>query len=501
VTEWSDGLADQVTVSNVRRPLARRIILNSIFKDKRRILLSMVTTLALTVALALLVTPKYKANATLLVLISSEYTSLPVTPATGAENVSRVIPERDAILKSEVEILSSPSLGKAVLHRIGVDRVYSDYAKRGWGAKTLALVSSQLRAAAAEFGLELPPPHAVNSIDLAALAFAKDLSVTPDKTGNIITVSFRHRDPTVAAAVVNTLIESYLVKRGGLFSDVTSPIAAEHVNALREELEKADREFTDFKAGNGISDYSLQREILLRQQGDVSHDLQRAESEIAQSAQRIAVLEHELKQTPQDVVEYGKTLSPILHGRPTVVDSLEIDRARANGDFEAAKARRDTDFAQLTQLRDSIKRLEANSLELERLDRKRFLIDQNYRSMIQRFDFLKFREEMNAKKVASIRIVQPAEIPVESGMLRIVILAAGLIICLFVGIVVALLSAVFRCGYISPEELERSLGLPVLARVPVLVRPPDMVGSPERSAWRPSTAPQADAPTTAITTK
>jgi capsular polysaccharide biosynthesis protein len=48
------------------------------------------------------------------------------------------------------------------------------------------------------------------------------------------------------------------------------------------------------------------------------------------------------------------------------------------------------------------------------------------------------------------------------------VLAAGVILSVLMGILVALLSHVFRRGYISPETLERRLGVPVLASIPDL---------------------------------
>ncbi len=167
---------------------------------------------------------------------------------------------------------------------------------------------------------------------------------------------------------------------------------------------------------------------------------------------------------------YGGAQSLVRHGRPNVVDSLEVDRVRAKQDLEAAKARRDTDEAQLRQIADSIERLEAKGFELERLERQRNLIEQNYSGITKVLDARRFQEEVNAQKTASVRIIQPAESPVDAGNLRAVILVGGALLALFAGVVTAALSGALRIGYLSPEKIERSLNVPVLASIPLLAR-------------------------------
>lgn len=475
--ERHDGIGLDAAASGAARMMATgwspRRILTAVFKDRRRILMSMAATLIVAGALAAVIVPKYVADATLLVLLSSDYS---YRPSAGRESASAVMLERDTFLKSEVEILTSPSLEKTVLRKLGLARVYPDYVEPGWRTRLIAFASERLRAAAAALGLKLAPPRAVDPIDLAAIDFAKDLTAKPDKAGNIIVVAFRHRDPGVAADVVNTLIDAYLAKRAELFSDVQSPVVADRADALLKQLNLAARAYADFKARNNISDYNTQREILLRQQGDISRDMQRAVSDVAQLTQRSAVLQRELDQLPQDVVVYHSTPSMVRRGRANVLDALEVDRTRVAQDLEAGKARRDADAAQLKQIQDAISRLEANAFELERLDRERNLLEENYHSVIKVFDERKFQEEVNARKAATVRVIQPAEIPVEPGNLRMIILAAALMLCLFVGALVAVLSEIFRRGYILPETLERDLGLPVLANIPRLARAPDLIG-------------------------
>lgn len=445
--------------------------LEGVFKDGRIILAAMAVVLATSLAVAALVRPRFVAEAKLLVLLSPDYAA---RAAVGSETPSPIMLEKDAILKSEVEILTSPSLAKATIAEIGLPRLYPDIAEPGWRQRLTAALSRFAHDAAARLGLKLTAPAPVDPLELGAAAFARDLTVAPDKIGNIIAVSFRNRDPAAAAQATNDLIKAYLVRRAALFSDVQSPVVAVEVETLRKSLDEAALAYAQFKATNDISDYNLQRDILLRRQGDLARDSQLAEAEIAQEEQRAGVVRHELDQTPKDVVTYGGAQQLVRHGRPNVVDALELDRARARQSLAAAKARLDTDQAQLAAADEAIRRLEAKAFELERLDRRRNLLEQAYALAAKTLDARRFQEEANAQRAASVRVIEPASPPVDSGNLRLVILAAGALLTLFSGVLAAVLSALFRRGFITPEALERSLGLPVLAAVPTLAQAPDL---------------------------
>ena len=247
------------------------------------------------------------------------------------------------------------------------------------------------------------------------------------------------------------------------------------MEALRGELDQAGHAYADFKEKNKISDYSTQRQYLLRQQSDTSQDLQQADRDVAQATQRVAVLQRDFDKLPKDIVQYRDSPTVLPRGRPVVLDTLEVDRSRAEQDLQAAKARHDTDVAQLAKLDDQLKSLDQKEFELERLDGRRKLVDENFRSVAKAFDDRALQENVMAKKTANVRVIQDAETPVAPTNLRLMIFAAGVLLSLFAGVLAAVLSNAFRRGYISPEAIEHGLGLPVLVSVPVLPKPPEPI--------------------------
>jgi uncharacterized protein involved in exopolysaccharide biosynthesis len=443
-----------------------RDLLTSFCKDFRRILLASAITLGLTVAVAVLLPPRYVADATLLVLLSPDYAARQVA---GMNAGSGEMLDRDAFLKSELDILTSPSLEAAAVNKIGAETLYP----------ALFRPSLKGRVLRALFGHSGPSPTAK-----AVEAFSDSFDATADKTGNILNVTFHHRDPTLAATAVNTMIALYLDKRNDLYRDVQSQSLAEQAASLRQQLETAEQQLADFKAKSGILNYETQRDLLLHQRDDLTRDLQQDDSAAAQANQSRAAAEAQLGHTPRDVVIQDETDtrrarelaevgaanigSTVRRGRNSVYESLDTDRARAAISLQAARARHDADVKQLAEVQESLVRLEANAVELDRLQRARSLIDANFQTVSKALADRQLLENVESKKASNVRVIQPAEAPDKPTKTRLIVLAAGVMLSLFIGALVAVLSNLFRRGYISPETLERRVGIPVLASIPDL---------------------------------
>jgi uncharacterized protein involved in exopolysaccharide biosynthesis len=443
-----------------------RDLLSSFCKDFRSIAGATLLTFCATCGVVLVLKPHYVADATLLVLLSPDYASRQVA---GMAPGSGEMLDRDAFLKSELDILTSRSLEETAVSRIGADTLYPGISDPSWLE----------RARQALFGGPAPDPQAA-----ATGKFALNFDAAADKTGNILNVSFRNRDPAVAANAVNTMIALYLEKRHELYSDVQSQALAQQAADLRRQLESAEQALSDFKAKSGILNYATQRDLLLHQRDDLTRDLQAGDSAAAQASESRAAAEAQLNHTTPDVVTQDEvdtrrqaelaavgaqiTGSTVRHGRNTVYESLNLDRARAAISLQAAHARHDADVQQLAEVQDRLVKLEASGVELDRLERARATLDASYQTVAKALADRQLVEDVDAKKASNVRIIQAAEPPAKPTNTRLVVFAAGVLLSLFMGALVAVLSNLFRRGYIAPETLERRLGVPVLASIPDL---------------------------------
>ena len=504
-----------------------RELLNSAFQDGRRIVVLMLATLAVAGIAAFAIVPSYMAQSTLLVLLSPEYA---YRPEAGADTFVNMALERDAILSSEISILSSTNLQYEVVNAIGVERLYPGLvAPDGWFRR----IEHRL----------IGRRSSRSPIDLAVEQFSKNLMAYPDKSGNTIQIGFRHRDPMIAAEAVNDLVAAYLAARDAVYSDVQSDLVQKQVDKIHDDLDRVSDDLSRYQVQSGISDFATQLDILLRQQGDLAREQQQIETTMADSAQRAQTIKAQLAKTPMEVVQFsddesdrrvqaardslaaltqketdlrqtytdssdkvvavrsqiaamqGQITTLQSNGKPSAVRkglnevyaTLDLDRLRAESSLAAATQQHAAIQQQQQQVEKSIANLYEKKSGLEERQRQKALLEQNYATAMKTLDDRRMQENVEAKKATNVRVIQPAGPPLQSNSIRVVILAGGIIMSLIVALLTAFLSDIFRRGFISPERLERSLGVRVLASVsatPALK--PIWSLAETRDQWRPS---------------
>jgi uncharacterized protein involved in exopolysaccharide biosynthesis len=116
-------------------------------------------------------------------------------------------------------------------------------------------------------------------------------------------------------------------------------------------------------------------------------------------------------------------------------------------------------------LRAQVAHLNESEMQLQALQRDRAVIDDTYRSLNKTYADRKLIEDVNSRQVTTVRALQKAEVPLNSTGQRQVLIVAGLVASLMVGMLFAALSEYGRPGFLSPEAVERSLGVPVLATI------------------------------------
>lgn len=110
--------------------------------------------------------------------------------------------------------------------------------------------------------------------------------------------------------------------------------------------------------------------------------------------------------------------------------------------------------------------------ELASVERDLELADAAYRDIAKRFEEARLLDQVAAHDAANVRILQPARLDPAPHDLRPMVLGLGTIAGLLAALIVGLLSDLLRRGYLTPEELEASTGLPVLASLPLRRQPP-----------------------------
>ena len=205
-------------------------MLDGVFRDRWRILIPIAVVLLATGVAELLVTPRFTADAELLVL-----------PRPGSP---------DEAVGNEIGILRSRPLAEAVVEAIGPQRLYP-----GTGAAG------------------------------AVQRFAASLDAHADPAGNVIVLRFSHDDPGVAAQAVNRAIAVYVATRARLYDNDRQRVLAAQVAGLGRRLDAAEQAYSAFTAAHG-SHTDIRIDLLLHRQDGLAHDLDQADIDLDQARTR-----------------------------------------------------------------------------------------------------------------------------------------------------------------------------------------------------------------------
>ena len=469
----------------------------------------------LSLVIAALLPPKYRATAILAVLPSPEFT---VRAAAGSHELNASALAMDQIMKAETEILGSDELHQAAIHAVGPARLYPaiyDPARRGKLRRLLHAVASTLLSPWRVQPADADAAREQQGVSL----FRTNLKVLPAKDANVITVTFDNASPATAAGTLNTLLSLYAERRTALYVDPQLAIVRAEAQAGARDVAGSDARLAAFKRAHAISDYEAQRDILLRRRSQadqavadatiaarehtarlaalslqlgaeqptiglyteqdadtrlqtVNGELEAVRAKLAmagdkyrESSRTITALRAELRahETEQARLTHDRTLSVVREGRNPTIDPLRLDRAREIAELAATRARLDAQAAEQTTLSAALASLDADEAALAQLQRERASADDNFRTASRILAERHLSEAEDASRLANVRVIQKAVIPQTPRATPMLVIAAGLLLAVagsFGWIVVAFIR---RPVFFTGEGLASATSLPVLA--------------------------------------
>lgn len=465
------------------------------FRHLRLMLTAFFIPVALGAAAIVFLPKSFETQSRLLLLLGREYT---LTPDATARNILSL--DRGEIVNSELAILESVPLKQKVLKKFGIDTVYP---------KSIL-----------DF-LPAAPPTPEKALELAVVRMSKSLRLQQVPEANIINVTFRHGDPELAAKLLNDLIDEYLAERRNIYAREESKFLSAERGDVQRQLAAAEKSLQTFEAEHGVSNYTEQIAVLLRQKSDLANRLDQISADLKNGEARLSAAKETLKYTKRDIVIYtdatqlsaiDSAKNALLHLKVRREDLLSRfrDDSRTIGDVDreikvvenflrqegperhsthrtginpayevldrmVAQVSTDVDglSAQRKSLQDSLSRIGA---EIDRLSglsnryralvRERDVLDQSYRTYSTKIEETRINEGVVRSLAANVRVIQRAQIPQQPRNLLLIV-GVGSVLS---GIMLALLIAFVRAStldvFITPEGVERKLRLKVLLSLP-----------------------------------
>ncbi len=484
-------MGNMVMKINEPRKQGTREFLTIFFKHRTRMLIVFFSVLLSVAVFTFLQAPVFEAKSTILIKYGREYMS---QSEVGDSPPVRTVDE-EAVINSEIQILKSRDLAQKVIETVKLKNMYP--------------------------GLLKDHPEGINPMDLAINRFSKKLGVDGVDKSSVITVSFQHSNPQIAAKVVNLLIEYYKDKHLQVFSGPQSSFMEQQVSALQKKLIDSENNLQSYKQKNRIYSLDEQRSLLLRQRTDLSSELMASQDRVNGLEKRLTTLKGQtrnlldknylytpterdkiivdakskllaLKLSEQELLrKYNeknmlvvdtrnqiqivkKFLSEqeadIRHLVPTgnlVYQDAQKGIITTAADLNSERANLGTLRVQLNELDGKIQELDMREKDLLDLKRKMAINEKNFETYGGKMVEGRILDDMNRMKMANISIIEAASVPVKPIKPKKVLnLALGIIFGTISSIGLAFLQERNSQTFTDPESAERRLNLAVIGCIP-----------------------------------
>ena len=481
-----------------------RDFLTAVFKRKNHIFLFFIITVGAVVSITFLIEPKYRATTQLLVKIGRQ--NVYNLPSSAGERI--VNSNLTNQINSAIELLKSRSLAEKALNKLGPYTVYPMKESPD---------GEESRRPVKEFS---------KRSDLAKklLKFRKELSIEGIKKSNIIEISFKHKNPEIAADVVNIFGETYLDEHIQIYKNTRSLIFFKYQSQdLQNRLEKSEKELSQFKKDNNVTILEQQQQLLLKQISDLRVDLNSVLSREAETKNQISEIKKQLSQTPETIPQGEETnQNELLISRLEVLlmdlrieekklqtrytpqnrlvknvkERIAIVEAKLaehenklyqkstlglnatylrlkeelflnQSKLKALAAKKEMQKGQLADYQNEIKDLNEMEMKLSALQQSIDLNRENYRLYHAKLEEARIEEAMDNQKINDVILMGRALPPLKPVSPKYFLnILLGLVLGSLGGISLAIIGDYLDDSLEKPEDVERILQLNFLAGIP-----------------------------------
>jgi uncharacterized protein involved in exopolysaccharide biosynthesis/Mrp family chromosome partitioning ATPase len=481
-----------------------RDLITVLFKHERKILLAFFGTVAVVTAISFLLPRSYEAKSSLLVRFGRENV---YRPEFGNVEQMSILQNQEEMINSEIQILNNRDLIEKVITTIGLKTMYPS--------------------------LSMTSPSDSGSLEKAVRKFQQNLSVQPVKKSTVIQVSFQHQDPQITARAVNLLVDLFKERHLQVYKGPTSSFLEDQLRTYEEKLRKSANELETFKQKYGVFSLEEQRSLLLKQRTELASSLSVTQNDIRGLDQKRGSVLAKMQSVGDDIPPYTDTeqyriiddakaqllalqlkekqlLQKYQETSKFVVDVrdeiemvkeflrkqedeirktvrtgknrnelyrvMETDMVKIEADLSAQKARTSMTEQQLRRLDEDIRNIDSREKDLQALQRRLAASENNYKTYLTKFEEARISENMDVLKMANIRVIHTAAIPVKHVKPR---KALNIGLSAILGGLLAL-GLVFFSEYTgqqlsTPKAVEKQLKLSVLASVKAYKSPiPDL---------------------------
>jgi uncharacterized protein involved in exopolysaccharide biosynthesis len=329
------------------------------------------------------------------------------------------------------------------------------------------------------------------------------LVVEPRRNTRLVLIKIEQSDPLLAAEIANAVATAYVhynleLKMKGA-SEAISWLTDE-ANRLRKKVEESAVALQNYRVKAGILGLEEQRKITAQKIMDFNKAYLEAQAQRLAMEAKVQQITQIAKDKSAAQLIIGVANSPLIEKLRGELADLEVERSRllrtykdkhpeivkidariqqvqqrldgeihnmvsaAQAEYKAAKAREDTLFNNVTQMRREGQDLNEKEIQYLALQRENETNQQLYDSIAKR---LKETSVTGGLETNNVRIVETATAPsVPVRPRKAWNLGLAVVVGLGLGIALAAAIEYFDTTVKTPDDVERYLGLPVIGIVP-----------------------------------
>lgn len=414
-------------------------------------------------------------------------------------------------LNSEVELLKSRDLLEKVVRACDLQNPGDS----AW-SKALAVLGKYTRAKRTS-ETDLQVPRAVNSLQ-------KKLSVDVVKKTNLIMVNYESSDPMSSARVLNTLAELYLQKH----LDVHRPPGAfdffhQETQRYRKGLAEAQAKLVDFDRNANVISTQFEKGAALQKLTDFESTFRQTEVSIAETQQRIGILEKQVISIPTRMVtqvrklddaallsqlranlltlelkrtellqKFEPTYRPVqelevqitqtraalaeaeksqLHEETTDRDPTHLmisaDMAKAKADLAGLQARAEATARTVQTYRESARALDSKEIAQSDLLRTVKAEEERYLLYLRKEEEARISDALDRRRIINVAVAEAATVPPMPSNHRSLTVLVGLLLAAVMSFGMAWSSEYLDPTFRTPDEVRAFLNVSVLAALPM----------------------------------
>ncbi len=410
--------------------LGIRDLIAAFFRQFKVFFLVVLATVSIGLLIIILSTPMYQSTGSVLVKFGSDADARVNNPN---DNTPVSQADRREIMQSNLDILQSHDLLKAVITKIGIERIYPGL--------TEAIGTKDSPMEVAIFKMQ-----------------SKHLIIKSSPQSNVIDIKALNVSPEVSAEIVSTLQNIFIQRQLEIFNKPQTNFLIQQVKESEDKLNKSQNELRAFKAGAGLSSIEEELNELLKQKS----------SAVAVAFQAVDDAQGKLEELRDKETEMLTTYRPDSPPMVAMRKSIaEANRQLQERQENLTASKNGTLSEQNARINKRIARLEEQRNHYNDLVRQVEVNETNYKNYLARSEEARINETLGEKKITSISIVDSPTVPVKPATPRklltvIISLLAGIIL----GGLVALARELFDESFRTPKQLAKVMQLPVLTSFP-----------------------------------